>query len=75
MRIYKGLHIPKAKKNSKNKGHSLKKTFCYRTAIDDCNRVECDECLFFDVTKEEFPEYNVEAFFEWFKAKGKVQYD
>lgn len=84
MRRFKGLYIPRAdpgRVNCEKRGigeapMNLRRAFCYRSRLDDCEdagkeRRACDGCLFYC--------YSIEgqkgAFDEWYKNKGKVEYD
>lgn len=82
MKQYKGFYIPRAdlervklRKEIHEYADSHVREACYVAKKSDCdttgkNRNDCFACLFGDIEKEQ-----IEAFDEWFKAKGKVQYD
>lgn len=82
MKQYKGFYVPRADKDRVETRQSLgeyakshTQEACFVAMENDCDKTredsnDCYLCLFGDSEKEQ-----KEAFNEWFKAKGKVEYD
>lgn len=70
---FKGFKVPRKDPRRtngipKDEEKTLKNKFCYKARSLDC--LGCAECLFCPDGRPE----NDQAFKEWYKAKGKVNY-
>lgn len=71
---FKGFNVPRKDPQRTNgipidADQTLKNKFCYKAKSIDCSG--CLECLFCHIERDG----TNAAFQEWYKAKGKVQYD
>ena len=74
---FKGLNVPRPDPNSKkdyNDLEDIRRKFCYKSRMDDCDQITCSECMF-NIEPTVYPDYDTSIFDEWYKMKGKVQYD